>query len=207
MSIAGRVLLAKRVESINDERARITTEREKALAGLRRDGQPIYAPAEEQRRREEIEQKYQSALRTVKESIAQTIKEAEAELAASGATDPLARLTDDEMARAANRREFIREDWELLGLETLVHRIRRALESRDRAEMALHQRYGQTALNERFRMDQRGPSMLKPLLADLEGKLIDVKLRDRARETIDELRRMELSMATEGYLERRRSRV
>jgi hypothetical protein len=117
----------------------------------------------------------------------------------------MTKLTDSEVARAANRREFIREDWERLDLEALGHRVRHALESGDRAEIALHHRYGSAALDDRFRMDMRAPGTLKPALAELDAKLVDVSLRDRARETIDELRGMEMRMATEGYMERRRS--
>jgi hypothetical protein len=176
--------------------------RDEALDGLKRDGQPRFMPQEEQERRAKIDGQYRQAIDAVKAELATTITAAESEIVASGASDPLSRLSNDDLARAANRREFLREDWEVLPPETLAQRVRDALARGDKAESALHHRYLQAALGDRFKMDMHAGPLLKPLLSSLESVLVDVAARDRAQQTIRDAESLQVQMVGHGFLER-----
>ncbi len=166
------------------------------------DGRAVYAPDEEQRRRQELTATYQVAQRGAQDALQAAIVEAEKEIAASGASDPLAQLLPTELERAARLREFVKEDWETLAPETLAQRAQDALRRDAKAEVALHYRYAQAALEGRFERDYSAGQTLQGVIAALEGVLIDVRKRDEARETIAAAQKLQLSMATSAYLQK-----
>jgi hypothetical protein len=172
------------------------------LDSLKNNGRSVFAPDEEARRRNELTATYQAAQRVAQDELQSAIAEAEQDIAASGASDPLAQLLPTELDKAARLREFLREDWQRLPPETLAQRAQDAFQRRDKAEVALHYRYAQAALEGRFERDYSARQTLQGVLASLEGVLIDVRKRDDARQTIDAAGRLQISMATAGYLER-----
>ncbi len=124
---------------------------EAGLDSLKNNGRAVFAPDEEQRRRQELTATYQVAQRGAQDALQAAIVEAEKEIAASGSSDPLAQLLPTELERAARLREFVKEDWETLAPETLAQRAQDALRRDAKAEVALHYRYAQAALARRLR--------------------------------------------------------
>ncbi len=98
------------VERLKAQYEVAVTTRDQAYSALSRDGQSLYAPAEEQRRKAEIDETHRTALAVLKEELASTVAAAQEQVSASGAHDPLSRLSDSDLARAAHRREFLKED-------------------------------------------------------------------------------------------------
>ncbi len=98
------------VDKLQAQYEAAVTTRDQALDGLKRDGQPLYVPDEEQRRKVEIDETHRAALASLKAELASTVAAAQEQVSASGAHDPLSRLSDSDLARAAHRREFLKED-------------------------------------------------------------------------------------------------
>ncbi len=114
-----------------------------ARAALSRDGQPIYAPEEMQRREASAEATFHATFRDATAAAQMEITEAEAELHALDRreADPLGALLPDDLTRANTMATFVREDAEMLPLATLADRAEGAATGSDRAAMALLVRY------------------------------------------------------------------
>ncbi len=194
--------MSAQVDKIRSDVEAAKTAYSQGLDSLKNNGRAVYAPDEEQRRRNELQSTYQTAQRDSERALQDVLSAAEQDIAASGASDPLAQLLPAELDKAARLREFLKEDWASLPPETLAQRAQDALRRGDKAEMVLHYRYAQAALEGRFQRDYSAGQTLKGVLADLEGVLIDVRKRDQARETIDAAQRLQVSMATADYLNR-----
>ncbi len=131
-----------------------------ARAALSRDGRPIYAPEEMQRREAEAEATFHATFRDAAAAAAAEITEAEAELRAldRAEADPLGGLVTADLARANTMATFVREDAEVLPLAALADRAEGAATGSDRAVMALLLRYGQRRLDGEMVQPGRGYS-------------------------------------------------
>ncbi len=138
------------IEQIQADYDTARTQRDKALSELRKVGQPIFTPEAEEERRGEINGEYRSRISAVRERIQQATATAEQQIAASGATDPLAKLDAETLTRAAAMREFIQEDAEHLDAGLMAERIRQSVTDGDKAGIALWWRYGNRAMQARF---------------------------------------------------------
>jgi len=130
-----------------------------ARAALSRDGRPIYAPEEMQRREAEAEAVFRSTFTDATAAAAAEVAEAEAELRAldRAEADPLGGLVAADLTRANAMATFVREDAEVLPLAALADRVEGAATG-DRAVMALLLRYGQRRLDGEMVQPGRGYS-------------------------------------------------
>lgn len=124
----------------------------------RGDGSPVFAPAEQQERavaiRSAVAAEFDLVGERIKSIAADAIEQARTELAKLDGEDGWSRLTSDQQQRAGLRREFVREDAELLPAHELVKRGRGALAVDDKAELWLLDRYvGMRVDRERGRVD------------------------------------------------------
>jgi len=125
---------------------------------------------------------YDAVAAGITEAADAAIVQAEAELAKLDGDDGWARLTPEQQAQAANRREFIREDVTALPPHELPKRIRAALATGDRAELWLYDRY----LGQRLDAERgRAPAVLAALYREVASRLANPK----ASETATRLRR------------------
>lgn len=124
------------------------TARAAARATLSRDGQPIFAPEEMQRREAEAEAIFRNTFADAASAAETEITAAEAELRAldRAEADPLGGLVAADLTRANTMATFVREDAEVLPLAALADRCEDAGRGGDRASMALFLRYGQRRL-------------------------------------------------------------
>lgn len=131
-----------------------------ARAALSRDGRPIYAPEEMQRREAEAEATFHATFRDAAAAAQMEIAEAEAELLAldRAEADPLGGLVAADLTRANTMATFVREDAEVLPLAALADRAEGAATGGDRAVMALLLRYGQRRLDGEMVQPGRGYS-------------------------------------------------
>ena len=131
-----------------------------ARAALSRDGRPIYAPEEMQRREAEAEATFRNTFTDATAAAAAEITEAEAELRAldRAEADPLGGLVAADLTRANTMATFVREDAEVLPLAALADRAEGAATGSDRAVMALLLRYGQRRLDGEMVQPGRGYS-------------------------------------------------
>ncbi len=117
-------------------------------ASFFRDGQPIYAPEEMQRRDAEAEAVFRRTFTAAGEAAGAEIADAEDGLHALDRreADPLSALSAPDVSHARSLAGFIREDAESLGVGTLADRVEDAARENDRAAWALYARYGQRRL-------------------------------------------------------------
>jgi hypothetical protein len=108
---------------------------------LTKDGQPVYAPEEHQRREEALRQPLEAEIVSAKEAAQEEQAEAKAALATLEGYDPLDSLTEAELGRAASLAPFVREDVAELAPERLEARVSAVLASKDRVAIRLWTRY------------------------------------------------------------------
>jgi hypothetical protein len=108
---------------------------------LRPDGQPRYAEAEMREREAALLAAFDQEAGWVRAQADEAIPAAQAELAKLAGADPFDSLKPAEQERASLRREFIREDAELLRPDQLVTQARGALAANDRPLLYLMDRY------------------------------------------------------------------
>lgn len=121
----------------------ITTEYQTSLAALKgADGQPIYAPAEQERRQSELKAGLESKVGSIVEGAGAEIQTLQSQLrAAEQPVAPLDNLSAEELQSATARQSFVKEDIAGLGLEELGKRLQVLLEGKDRASLFLYVRY------------------------------------------------------------------
>ncbi len=171
------------------------------IDSLKNNGRSVFAPDEEQRRRQELTATYQAAQRVAQDALQAAIAGAEQAIVEAGVADPLARLVSGDLEKAGQLRAFISEDYERLPIETLAEMAREALEGGDRATIAVHLRYGRQAISVRFNRPGEA-SELRQAVTELEDTFTDRAKRDAAQATIDAAQKFQLSMATANYLEK-----
>ena len=127
-------------ESRSLDRAVATFQQGKA-ALLRPDGQPKYVESEMAERQAALLAAFDQEAAWVRAQAEAAVPVAETELAKLAGADVYDSLKSEEQARAAARREFVREDAELLRPDQLVTQARAALAANDRALLYLLSRY------------------------------------------------------------------
>ncbi len=117
-------------------------------AALHRDGRPLYAPDEQQRREAEALAAFRETFAVAADATRAELADAEAELHRldRAEADPLAVLTADDLTKANALAPFVKEDAEGLPLAALADRVEDAMQGYDRPRLALHLRYGQRRL-------------------------------------------------------------
>lgn len=147
---------------------------------------PIYVPAEHQRRLPEYEQRQATHLARFRERVStheqaaqRAIEDADRGLMALN-VDPLDKLTGAELQTAAARKVFVGEDCEKLELPTLVERIQAIALGSDKVSQALYARYSAARLQlEEIERGAQSPGVqsLRAALAQLDQALTDEETR------------------------------
>jgi hypothetical protein len=122
-----------------DRAAERRTTQQAAL--LRPDGSPKYAEAEHAEQLARIDAEFEAVAARVTEQAEAAVEATKRELVLLEGADPFDRLSPEQQQRAALRREFIREDVELLPVHQLLPMLRAALVAGDKAELWLLDRY------------------------------------------------------------------
>ncbi len=125
------------VEELRSRYETATRERQRAIAGLQSNGKPVYAPAEEHRRRVDAESAYRRTVASVREELEAIAADASAAGLAAGPKDPLTGLIAPSLERFSRVPAFVAEDAELLPAEEIEPRIRLATFYDDRVLAAL----------------------------------------------------------------------
>ena len=110
-------------------------------------------------------------------------------------------LSDEDMARANNRRAFVQEDCQSIPLRELLSRVQHAFRTEDVAALWLYLRYGSVRLQNPLALDkgrttERG--QLEALLANVADRLADKRNR-QTNEVAKELRKRALEMQRRAY--------
>jgi len=173
-------------ESRSLERAEATFTQAKA-ALLRPDGQAKYVEAEMREREAALLAAFDQSAAWVKAQAEEAIPAAQAELAKLAGADPFDSLKPEDQARAAARREFVKEDAALLPVVQLATQARAALAANDRGLLFLLDRYvGQ-------RIDRDG-GRRDPALSAVHGEIVNALADPKAAEKRHKSER-KLSMA------------
>ncbi len=152
------------------------------------DGSPIYAPAEHQRRSEQLLAELDRVVSAAMAAAAEAETAARRALQELNGRDPFDGLTPEEQARVTAKRELVAEDFRELPLEPLARRAQAALVTKDRAEAFLIARYGarrvesetkRAAQGQSTPLERLGLSQLKTAVEQLQGELTDAKARER----------------------------
>jgi hypothetical protein len=171
-------------------------------------GSPIYAPPEHRDRERAILEAAAAEFASVAERILETAAsgraQAEAELAKLEGDDGWERLSAEQRERAALRREFVREDVDLLPPHELPKRIRAALASNDKAEVWLYARYLGMRTDRDQQAGRRTPDELLTLNRELQAAVADPKLEEKKQRL---LRKIETSKTLTGRVGMARSEV
>jgi hypothetical protein len=99
------------------------------------DGSKYYADEEHEQRLSALRTERNWELREIQEEANRAIEEAQADLAALTNGDPTTILSDTELQRANNKRQFVAEDVASLGMEALSKRIDTVARGGHRASM------------------------------------------------------------------------
>ena len=194
--------MSAQVEKIHRDFEAAQTAYSQGLASLKTpDGRSVFAPDEEQRRRQELTATYQLAQRVAQDELQTAIAEAEQAIVEASVSDPLTRLLPTELERASHLRGFVADDYQSLTAAVLVERAREALQGGDKSTIAVHLRYGRQALETRFSNPGEGYE-LRQALTSLEDVFVDKAKRDAAQSTLDAAQGLQVSMATANYLEK-----
>jgi hypothetical protein len=128
---------------MSDNLEAIKTEYQTGLAQLfDQAGAPIYAPAEQERRQQQLKAALESKITRIVEAAQGEIDTLQSELKVTAApVQPLDNLTEAELNRANARREFVKEDISSLSLRELSTRLAALLEGNDKATLFLYGRY------------------------------------------------------------------
>jgi hypothetical protein len=163
---------------------------------VRSDGSPVYAPAEMQEREQAIRAavvaEYDRMCTALIARGEQHAAEAERKMALLD-REPIDMLSAEGQARAAARREFIREDVERLGGTVLADRINAAIAAGDKPLLVLYERYGQ----------ERSDRTQEPLRSALVALRTALGLDERA----GKVREMETKIRAAKLLQQYPSRV
>jgi len=157
------------------DRAVATFQQGKA-ALLRSDGEPRYAAAETAERQAALLADFDREGAWVKAQTDAAIPAAEAELAKLAGADPFDSLKTAEQERASLRREFVKEDAELLRPDQLVTQARAALAGNDCGQLYLLDRYVGMRLD---RDGDRRDSALSAVHREIVERFKDPKLAER----------------------------
>ena len=158
---------------------RALAEADAARAALLRDGRPLYAPDEHQRREQAIEERLQGVIERASETADEAVSAAAVTLERLTDTDPLNALTVQEQEAANRRAVFVKEDAERLSLGDLTRRVRQALAGSDRAMLYLWARYADVRLQVEQADGRVGPAdvdavrALSEALKDAAGRFVD----------------------------------
>ncbi len=190
-----------KVDQIAKDLEAAKTAYHQGLDSLKNNGRSVFAPDEEQRRRNELTATYQTAQRDSERALQDVLSGAEAELATFANIDPLTRLSSSELERANQLRPFISEDAERLPLTALLKQCQEAAGGGDKARAALLLRSGRHTLASRDLSPGEGYE-LKQVLTSLEDVFVDKAKRDVAQAIVDAAQGLQLSMATANYLEK-----
>jgi len=167
---------------------------EAAAAQLRPNGQVVYAPDEERRRRDAIEAELDAALTRATEIADTAVAEAAATLERLTDTDPLDALTLTEQEAANRRAVFVREDAERLPLADLTRRVRQALGGSDRGMLYLWLRYSDVRLQAEQADGHIHPAdidtvrRLSEAVREAADRFIDHRAREKAEAKVAEVR-------------------
>ncbi len=171
------------------------------LDSLKNNGRAVFAPDEEQRRRNELAATYRATQRDSERALQDVLSGAEAELATFANLDPLARLSSSELERANQLRPFISEDAERLPLTALLKQCQEAAGGGDKARAALLLRSGRHTLASRDLSPGEGYE-LRQALTSLEDVFLDRAKRDAAQDTLAAAQHLQVSLVTASYLEK-----
>ena len=195
----------REAEAIEDvaTRAAERVARERARL-LRPDGSPVYGPAEHAERDAAILEAAAAAFdadtaRYVQQADRER-ERAEAELARLDGADGWERLSEAERQAAATRREFVREDVEMLPPDVVAGRARAALAAGDTATCYLFARYL------RPQVEAGRGAAFGGVLGELDAALgMDASERHAKRRALE--RRVEATKSLRGRVQMGRQRV
>jgi len=108
---------------------------------LTKDGQPVYAVEEQERRAASLRQPLEAEIAQAHEAANEELAEARAALETLQGADPLDSLSESELGRAAALAPFVREDVTELAPDQLARRVGAVLASKDRPAIRLWTRY------------------------------------------------------------------
>lgn len=175
---------AVEVDDLDMAAAHRESERQKLL---RPDGSRLYGEAEHAERAAAIDQRFEAEATRISGLADQAIAEADLELTKLDGADVLDTLSAEEQARAAARREFVREDVESRRVPELARAIRGAIAANDRPMLVLYARY----LPQRL---EREPSRQDSAeLLELSRALSECLTDRKAAERVEKLRRRKSS--------------
>ncbi len=192
-------------------------ERDRAgWVGLRRrDGQPVFAPAEQRERELGLRAQFNQALASVNGAIEQVRADAQRELEAIGAADPTRAFQPSELEMIHARTPLSLEDARRLSESQLEGRLRAALASGDKIERYVALRVGRTLRDERQERSEaerraRGATAafgvsamsqgLVSVLAELGACFVDTRRREAAEARMREADALAIEMALVRHL-------
>lgn len=167
------------------------------LGELTRDGQPIFAPDEAERRRKELRRELDRAWREAEEQLQAAAKEAEAELA-KATPDPLLVLNAADLQRAAALREFIDGDAQR-SQAAFMEQAALALERGDKAACAVSLRVARQLMAD-TRREQRFDPTLSALVSSLEGMFGDARKRAEISARLEAMQAAMMGLAGKKYM-------
>lgn len=179
---------------------------QKDLKALTRpDGTAVYMPAEQQERavaiRSAATAEFDLVGDRIKNVAQEAIEKARADLAKLEGDEGWGRLTAEQQQKAATRREFVKEDAELLPPHELVKRLRGALAAADQAEMWLYDRYVGIRID---REQGRAGAELLALHREITARSRDQKAAKK-RQALEQ--RLSSAQVLGGLVERHRMHV
>jgi hypothetical protein len=148
-------------------------------------GQPIYAPAEQERRQTALKEELTGKVNRIVESCQGEIATLQSQLKVVAApVQPLDNLSEAELSRANARREFVKEDISSLTLGELAKRLAALLEGNDKATLFLYGRYLPTRLKSLNNLQSSQPDArtLAALQAEAEARLTTLPDTDKTKE-------------------------
>ncbi len=170
-----------------------------------REGNPIYAPQEYQRRRRAALGVLYEAHQELSDTLSEAYRDAEKAREALTDSDMSAWLSESELEQANQRAAFIREDASLLPIPELVGRAQRAREKGDKVAMFLYARYLGIRNDDTVRASREEPNAtrrqrmvagldtLREEIAAMRQELIPESIKKDA-ERADELTRTSLEI-------------
>lgn len=148
----------------------------RGLAELKRDGRPVFAPEEEQRRRRELRARLDGAFRDAEAKLRQSFQAAEQALGETP-VDPLLLLSATDLARASALKPFVEDDARRLPQEELARQARAVVERKDKSAAAAYLRELDRIIADARRRGQAYHPDLGTAADALRGLFVDQKKR------------------------------